>query len=201
MNWPDFFDEIICVLPDAGAAAKPLGRLNAPPRARSVVQVRTPGDKRIGGALTHRRIVQEAAEAGLRSVLVLDAAVLLTRDAAAILGQACHELAGQRWGLLSLGAWCGTDDLRRVEGCTQLAWAQGHAMPEAYALHNSAMPALLAALPYTIGPMQAWVETRGGGYERALAGVDDKFVVTPGIAAPPMWLPYQPIDRQPRFAA
>lgn len=194
----DFFDDIVC-LGHAAEAGGTLARFGAPARIRHVAPAASPGDPRIGRALCQRRLAQEAADRGHRSVLVLEAAALVHVTAREVLAAALVELARQRWGVLYLGAHAGTDCLGPAAGCRWLARAVGPMGGGGYALHAGALPALLAMLPGGFAAMEDWVIQHDGA-EAALARLPDAFAVTPGIAVLPPSLPFQPIEAQPGFA-
>ena len=112
----DFFDDIWCI----HHAAKPvrwpamqarLARLGIGERARRFPSVPSPADERIGRALSHRRIVQDAAERGLRCVLAIEDETLFLDRTEAVLTAATAELRGRQWKLLHLGTWRGSDGL------------------------------------------------------------------------------------------
>ncbi len=202
----DFFDDVVYI-PTMQATPAPapvllpsrLG-LDRLPRLRQVAAIKTPADARIGMALTHRRVAQEAFDASRRTVLVVAGNTLLLDDALHTLGAALAELARQHWGVCHLGHWSGSDKLVPVAGCQWLARSAGYAQAGAYALHARALPALLADMPADFATMQAWV-AKHGTFDDALRRLPHSYTLTPGIACQPAFLPYQPLALQDRFAA
>ena len=106
----DFFDDIWCIHQTNHPARWPimqrrLARLGIDHRTRRFASVPSPADARIGRALSHRRIVQDAAERSLRSVLVIEDETLFLDRTETVLGAAVAELRGKPWRLLHLGTW------------------------------------------------------------------------------------------------
>src|SRR5215467_12865763 len=145
----DFFDDILCINHAAHPQRWPvmqgrLDRLGIAERARRFPAVRSPADERIGRALSHRRIVQDAAERGLRSVLVIEDETLFLDRADRVLAAATAELRGRSWRLLHLGTWRGSDGLAAEPGCSHLRQAGGRCGPHAVAYGAAVFTDLLA---------------------------------------------------------
>lgn len=169
-------------------------------RVRRFDAVRSPADARIGRILSHRRILQEAAERGLRSVLVIEDETLFLDRSDAILACATRALRDRPWKLLHLGTWRGCDGLAIEAGCAHLAPAAARVGPHAIAYGAAGFDEILARLPMSFGAMADFL-----GADRAiddvLAAVDASWVVCPAIATVPISLPYQEPADQLRFVA
>jgi hypothetical protein len=93
----DFFDDIWCIHHPEYPARWPVmqsrfARLGIERRVRHFALVPSPADERIGRELSHRRIVQDAAERSLRSVLVIEDETLFLDRSDAVLAHAAAEL-------------------------------------------------------------------------------------------------------------
>lgn len=173
-------------------------RLGIASRVHHFMALASPGDPRIGRVLTHRRLIQDAAERSLRSVLVIEDETLFLDDAEATLGSATRELRGRDWGLLNLGTWRGVDHLVAEPGCRHLMQAGGRTAPFALAYGALSFGALLSAMPVNVGGM---ADALGAdkSIDTILAAVAPAFVVNPAIATTPEHLPYQEPTDQHRF--
>jgi hypothetical protein len=197
----DFFDDIWCIHQTAHPARWPvmqrrLARLGIAGRVRRFASIASPADARIGRALSHRRIVQDAAERALRSVLVIEDETLFLDRAETVLAAATAELRGRQWRLLHLGTWRGSDGLAAEPHCTHLRRAEGRTGPHAVAYGAEIFADLLAALPVSFNAMQSHLgET--GSIDAALAALEPALVVHPAIATVPFSLPFQePLDQE-----
>jgi hypothetical protein len=175
-----------------------LTRLGIGGRVRRFPALPSPADERIGRALSHRRIVQDAAERGLRCVLAIEDETLFLDRADAIMAGAAAELRGRAWKLLHLGTWRGTDGLTAEPACAHLMRADGRAGPHAVAYHAAGYAALLGAMPMGFGAMQDHLGAQGS-IDSILSGLTPAFVVHPAVATVPFSLPYQAPEDQERF--
>ena len=175
-----------------------MDRLGIGSRVNHFVALASPGDPRIGRALTHRRLIQDAAERSLRSVLVIEDETLFLDRAAAALRGATAELRGREWKLLNLGSWRGVDHLVLEPGCEHLVQAGGRTAPFAVAYGALSFAELLSAMPVNVGGM---ADALGADrtIDTILAAVAPAFVVNPAIATTPKDLPYQEPADQHRF--
>jgi hypothetical protein len=199
----DSFDDLWCInLPANGARwaimQARLGRLGIGERVRRFPAVPSPADARIGRALSHRRIVQDAAERGLRSVLAIEDETLFLDRTEAVLTEAAAELLGRSWKLLHLGTWRGTDGLIAEPGCAHLMPAGGRTGPHAVAYHAACYAELLAAMPIGFGAMQDLLGD-AGSIDSILARITPALVVHPAVATVPFSLPFQAPEDQERF--
>ncbi len=199
----DFFDAIWCINLPAHAARWPvmqarLGRLGVTDRLRRLAAVPSPADARIGRALSHRRIVQDAAERGLRCVLAIEDETLFLDRTETVLAAAAAELRGRRWKVLHLGTWRGSDGLAREPGCDHLMQAAGRVGPHAVAYAIEGYAELLDRMPMSFGAMQDYLATEGS-IDSILAAVAPALVVNPAVATVPFSLPFQDPADQERF--
>jgi hypothetical protein len=199
----NFFDDIWCIndlaRPDRRTAmATRLGRLGIVARARWFAAVPSPADERIGRALSHRRIVQDAAERGLRSVLVIEDETLFLDRTETVLHAALAELRGRSWKLLYLGTPRGAHGLTAEPGAAHLRQAGGRTGPHAVAYHAAAFAELLDRTPMNFGAMRDALGT-AGSIETILAERTPALVVHPAVATVPVDLPFQEPADQERF--
>lgn len=199
----DFFDQIWCI----NAASRPerwstmqarLSQLACHDRVRRFPAVPAPADERVGRALSHRRLIQMAAERGLRSVLVIEDETLFLDRTEAILARAAGELTGRSWKILYLGTWRGSDGLTTEPGCKHLAQAGGRTGPHAVAYGSASYAELLAVLPMSFGAMQTCLADHGS-IDQIIAPIGPAFVVHPAVATVPISLPFQAPEDQEHF--
>ena len=201
----DFFDDIWCIHHAAKPARWPvmqarLARLGIGDRVRRFPSVPSPADERIGRALSHRRIVQEAAERGLRSVLAIEDETLFLERTDAVLARAIAELRGRSWKVLHLGTWRGSDGLTEEPGCAHLRQAGDRTGPHAVAYGAAAYAELLSRMPLSFGAMQDHLG-KDGSIDGILAGLAPALVVHPAVATVPFSLPFQEPADQERFVS
>jgi hypothetical protein len=199
----DFFDDIWCIHHTTYPARWPamqarFARLGIDTRVRHFPLVPSPADERIGRELSHRRIVQDAAERSLRSVLVIEDETLFLDRSDTVLAAAAAELRGRAWRLLHLGTGRGSDGLAAEPGCAHLRRAAGRTGPHAVAYGAAIFAELLALLPISFGTMQVHLGA-GGSLDADLAALEPALVVHPAIATVPFSLPFQDPADQRRF--
>jgi hypothetical protein len=199
----DFFDDIWCIIDPLrtdrrSIMERRLAHLGIVTRARRFPALPSPADPRIGRALSHRRIIQDAAERGLRSVLVIEDATLFLDRADAVLAGAAAELRGRAWKLLYLGTPRGTHGLTREPGCAQLCQAGERSGPHAVAYHAAAFAELLARMPLSFAAMRDALGT-AESIATLLTGSAPALVVHPAVATVPADLPFQEPADQERF--
>jgi hypothetical protein len=201
----DFFDDIRCIHHAAHPARWAVmqarfARLGIGERVRRFPSVPSPADERIGRALSHRRIVQDAAERGLRSVLVIEDETLFLDRADAVMAGAAAELRGRAWRLLHLGTWRGSHGLTPEAGCAHLCQAAGRTGPHAVAYGAAVFAELLARMPIGFGAMQDHLGEQGS-IDVILTALEPALVIHPAIATVPYSLPFQQPAEQDRFIA
>jgi GR25 family glycosyltransferase involved in LPS biosynthesis len=187
----DFFDAIYCINLDGDpgrwqGASSQFERVGIDGRVRRFPAIATPSNIHAGCALSHRSIVQEAQRQGLKSVLVFEDDVILTKDTVQHLQAALSELHGRDWDLLYLGACRWEHRFPKVEGCTHLEQVGPVTCAHAIAYHESTFARLLAEVPSDIPSMEEWLEThRGIDQYYASSITERKFLVSPVIATRP----------------
>jgi hypothetical protein len=199
----DFFDDIWCIRNAAYPARWPVmqarfARLGIDTRMRHFPLVPSPADERIGRALSHRHIVQDAAERSLRSVLVIEDETLFLDRSDAVVAHAAVELRGTAWRLLYLGTERGSDGLGAEPGCAHLRQAAGRTGPHAVAYGAAVFAELLVRLPIGFVAMQDHLGA-DGSLEADLAALEPALVIHPAIATVPLDLPFQDPADQERF--
>lgn len=197
-----YFAEIRCVRQRVEVRpqrdiARAFDRLGIAARVRDFQAVVTPGNPLIGRALTHRRIVCEAAGLELASVLVLEDDLLFLDRTLRVLAAATEALAQTDWTLCYLGGCHAERPVTPTEGSSLLGRASEGSHSRAYAVAYSARiySRVLQDLPDDISAMDAWLATNRGlddylrGFERAVA-------VIPPVATSPQFLPFEaPADQ------
>jgi GR25 family glycosyltransferase involved in LPS biosynthesis len=103
-----FFDAIYCIDLDRQehrweAMQRRLRKLGIERKVRRFSAAETPLNHHIGCALSHRRIVAEAKQQQLKTVLVFEDDARFSPDAAEVLALSLRELEGLAWQLLYLG--------------------------------------------------------------------------------------------------
>jgi len=116
----------------------------------------TPSNHHIGCALSHRRIIAEAKQQGLLSILVLEDDARFSPDAACVLQQSLRELEGREWQLLYLGGYRSEHPLRAVPGCEHLVIPAQITRTHAIAYHHTIYDAILNAVPDTAADVAVW---------------------------------------------
>jgi hypothetical protein len=201
----DFFDDIWCIhhvsRPARWRAMEArFARLGLAQRVRCLHARASPGEERIGRALSHRRIIQDAAERGLRGVLAIEDETLFLDRTEDLLGPALKDLRGRPWKLLHLGTWRGSDGLAEVEGSQHLRQPEGRTGPHAVGYGEACFEELLARMPPGFGAMEAFLG-KDGSIDSILAEVAPSFVTHPAVATVPISLPWQDPADQRRFVA
>jgi hypothetical protein len=199
----DFFDDIWCI----HHASRPVRwramqarfeRLGLSDRVRCLDARASPGEERIGRALSHRRIIQDAVERGLRGVLAIEDETLFLDRTEDVLGAALTELRGRPWKLLHLGTWRGSDGLAEVPDCRHLRQPGGRVGPHAIGYGEACFDELLARMPVAFRAMEAFLG-KDGSIDSILADITPSFVVHPAVATVPPSLPYQEPADQRKF--
>jgi hypothetical protein len=199
----DRFDDIRCInLDSAGERWRDMEqrfrKLGIGGRVRRFPAVATPANHRIGRALSHRRVVQEAVERGCRSVLVFEDDTLFLEDTLAVLAAADVELARCDWQLCYLGGCLGECALEPEPGCRHLARVRGVAHTYAVAYSERIYPRLLQDWPADPEVMRDWIGKQRSA-SRYLQGVEHSVAVRPPVASRPRLLPFEEPADQFRF--
>jgi hypothetical protein len=156
------FDAIYCITPerDQGQwqeAQEHFRTLSFGRGVRRFAAAETPSNPQIGFALSHRRIVAEAKQQHLETVLVLDHDVRFTPGAANLLQQSLEELKGRDWRLLFLGGYRWS--LKNVPGCRTLSLPDPAPVPNTHAIvyHHTVYDAILDAVPDNATDAALWL--------------------------------------------
>jgi hypothetical protein len=136
-------------------------------------------DKRVGLALSHRRILEQARAEGLEHVLVLEDDAVFLDSTAEVLGPALQELADRPWNACYLGGgrYRGqpSRQFRFPQVSAHLEYVHGLTGTHAIAYHRRLYDQLLAGLPGEESAMREWIarhESLGEYYAETLsAGV------------------------------
>lgn len=205
MHGFDYFDEIWCI--NLASEPEPWARMQARftaigilPRVRRFAARPTPANRAIGRALSHRHLVQNAAERGLRNVLVFEDTTLLHAEAADRLAAASRDLARIAWPLCLLGAPPSSVRAAALPDSAHLLHAAGRGFPDAVAYGEPGFAALLAALPAGFTAMAASVAA-GGGLVPVQAALPGTVMLRHPAATIPPDLPFQPPADQRGFVA
>lgn len=196
----DYFDDIHCIsLADAAGRWEEMEArfrmLGIAHRLRYFPAVSTPGDHQIGRALSHRRIVQEASERGLRTVLVFEDDALFLNRIHAVLAEAVRELAGIEWTLCYLGGGPLGGKLEPEPGCRRLDRAIDIVGTHAIAYSDRVFARLLGDLPGDVPGMAGWIKQHRslGQYLRRIGRA---VLLHPPVATQPRLLPSEnPADQ------
>jgi GR25 family glycosyltransferase involved in LPS biosynthesis len=196
----DFFGDIRCINLNSAtqrwaAMTRRFETLGIDQRVRRFPAVATPGNHHIGCALSHRRIVEEASEQRLRSVLVFEDDALFLDRVLEVLGAAVEELAQIDWQLCYLGAFRWEGALNPEPGCRHLDHARSVTCTHAIAYSELAYQRILADLPADVAAMEEWLK-KHHGIDQYLRGIEQAVVVHPPVATQPFMLPYEaPVDQ------
>lgn len=201
----DGFDDIWCINQAEHAARwirmqARFAHLGIADRVKRFPAVRAPAEPRVGRALSHRRIIQDAFDRDLRSVLVIEDETVFLDRTDEVLDAALVELRHRPWKALHLGSWRGCDGLVAEPGCTHLWRPGGRTGSHALAYGHAGFADLLSVLPSTFAAM-----TNHLGAERTidhvLAPIEPAWMIGPAVATVPWMLAYQAPEDQVRFIA
>jgi hypothetical protein len=142
----------------------------------------TPLNRHIGYALSHRRIVAEAKQQQLQTILVFDDDVQFSPDAAEVLTVSLQELEEREWQLLCLGGYRSESSLRNLPGCQHLSTPAAIPCTHAIAYHHTVYDAILNAVPDNATDVALWLCTHVG-LDRFYAANFQPFFTSPVIAA------------------
>ncbi len=158
----DFFDAIYCINLDRESQRwsqvtkrfKALGILH---RIQRFSAVETPENHHIGCALSHRTIIQQAAQRGLQHVLVLEDDVLFHQETLEILTASLKELKGEAWDILYLGGveW---RESSPSAGKNHLVKPKRMTCTHAIAYNARYYDELLGILPKNEADMRCWLK-------------------------------------------
>ena len=153
-----FFDAIYCINldrePDRWSSMQSrFEDLSIEPGIRRFPAADTPLNPQIGYALSHRRIIAEAQQQHLRTVLVLDDDVAFSPDSGEVLALSLRELEGRDWQILYLGGYRS----RNLPGCRHLSIPDPIPSTHAIAYHHSIFETILNAVPDNATDVALWL--------------------------------------------
>ena len=157
-----FFDGIYCINLDRrtdrwSAMQARIEKLGIARRVRRFAAADTPSNSHIGCALSHRRVIAEAKQQALDSILVLEDDARFSADTADVLQNSLRELQGRDWQLLYLGGYRSKDSLKPVPGSRYLEIPTLITCTHAIAYHHSVYDAILNAVPESAADVAVWV--------------------------------------------
>jgi hypothetical protein len=159
-----FFDGIYCINLDRqperwDAMQRRFRKLGIERRVRRFSAAATPFNHHIGCALSHRRIIAEAKQQQLQTVLVFEDDVRFSVEAAAVLKLGLEELEGRPWQLLYLGGYRPTNVIANIPGCHHLVVPERITCTHAIAYHHTVYDAILNAVPDNATDVALWTST------------------------------------------
>lgn len=186
-----FFDAIYCInlAQEANrwrAVSARFERLGISHRVRRFEAVHTQPNPYVGGALSHRAVIEEARRQGLANVLTFEDDVLFTTDAIPGLQTAVQELHGREWKLFYLGACRWNREFPPLPGSCRLAHAGAVTCTHAVAYHQSLYDRILQEVPGDVSGVENWLRTHHALDQYfAFHITGQKYVLSPVIATQP----------------
>ena len=192
-----FFDAIYCINLDRQTGRwedmqRRFRKLGIERRVRRFSAADTPLNHHIGCALSHRRIIAEAKQQQLQTVLVFEDDTRFSSDAAEVLTLGLRELSGIAWQLLYLGGYGYRDSLIKIPGCRHLMVPGQITCTHAIAYHHTVYDAILNAVPDNAVDVALWARTHlaiDQFYNLSLRA--SRFVTCPVIATQDSILPQE----------
>jgi len=183
-----FFDGIYCINLDRAterwqAMRKRFERLGIADRVRRFPAIETPSNHHIGCALSHRAILAEAKQRGLRNVLVFEDDVIFSQAALEELGPNLAELKNRDWKTLYLGGHRWGRTFEKAPGCQHLEVPHRLTCMHAIAYHQSIYDRILREVPERPSAVALWLQKQRGidqYYARCLGGLH--LITSPIIA-------------------
>ncbi len=157
-----FFDAIYCINLDRHPhrwelMQRRFRKLGIDRGIRRFPAVETPFSHHIGCALSHRRIIEEAKQQQLKTVLVFEDDTRFAPGAAGVLMRSLRELEGRPWQLLYLGGYRDPNTLQQIPGCEHLLIPGRITCTHAIAYHHSVYDAILDAVPENPVDVALWI--------------------------------------------
>lgn len=199
----DFFDAVYCINRDADAARwqtmqQRFARLGIRRRVQRFAAVDTPWNHHIGCALSHRAIVADARERGLRNVFVFEDDAMFLEQTLPRLDENLDDLAGTAWDVFHLGGCKWGREYPKVEGCRRLERASLLTCTHAVAYNHTVFDRLLREIPADIPSMQAWV-AQHAAIDQYLNVIERRFITWPVLSTQPGLLPQEHPDYRDLF--
>src|SRR5579871_15007 len=157
-----YFDAIYCINLDKDtvrweAMKRRFRRLGIESAVRRFPAAETPLNHHIGCALSHRRIIADARQQGLETVLVFEDDAQFSPDAASVLTRTLAELSQRDWQLVYLGGYRSESALQDVPGCHSLKVPGWITCTHAIAYHRSVYHRILEAVPDNAVDVALWL--------------------------------------------
>ena len=184
-----FFEGIYCISLDRQterweAVMKRFEKLGIAEAVRRFPAIETPSNHHIGCALSHRAILAEARQRGLKNVLVFEDDVMFSPHALEELAANLAELEHRPWITLYLGGHRWGRTFEKAPGCRHLEIARGATCTHAIAYHSSVYERILAEIPETPSRVALWLR-KNHGIDQYLARRFDgsHLIVSPIVAS------------------
>lgn len=200
-----YFDAIYCINLDTAqdrwqAMQERFDRVGIQHRVRRFSAIKTKESHRIGCALSHRGILEQARKQGLQNVLVFEDDAAFLEETLVHLARSIGELKRQPWKIFHLGGRTGGRRFPKAEGCDHLESPRGELTgTHALAYHNSVYQQLLDALPRTAADMRTWIATHHG-MDRYLRNIKERHLASPAVASQMSILPQEDEKHQRGFS-
>jgi hypothetical protein len=157
-----FFDAIYCINLDRHphrweSMQRRFRKLGIDRGIRRFPAVETALSHHIGCALSHRRIIAEAKQQQLKTVLVFEDDTRFAPGATDVLMRSLRELEGRQWQLLYLGGYLDARTLQKIPGCEHLVIPSRITCTHAIAYHHSVYDAILDAIPESAVGVALWI--------------------------------------------
>ncbi len=184
-----FFDAIYCINLNTKtdrweAVQARFEALGIAGRVRRFPAFETPSNHHIGCALSHRAILAEAKQRGLRNVLVFEDDVIFSVDAAERLRPNIEELKQRDWKTLYFGGHRWGQTFEKAPGCRHLEIPKGLTCTHAIAYHESIYGQILKDIPTSPSAVALWLRANGGIDQYYARVFDGKHLVTsPTVAS------------------
>jgi hypothetical protein len=182
------FDAIFCInldrQPDRWARMRErFEALGVAQLVRRFPAIDTPENHHVGCALSHRRIIEEAKQAGLESVLVLEDDVVFLEGTTWVLRRSLKELGRRAWNIFYLGGALGRR-FPRADGCVHLEVPTSLTTTHALAYHRRVYDRILADVPGDMPALSAWIgKYRAIDQYLAIDMQEDVFLASPVVAS------------------
>lgn len=175
-------------------------RLGVGDRVERFAAVSTPGNHHVGCALSHRRVMAAAREAGVERILVFEDDAVFLDEARAVLAAAVAELRDIAWDIFYLGACVRAPECPPIPGCGHLLMPRRQTCTHAVAYNAEFMDRVLAELPADLHEMLQWIDEHTAIDQYFARLVDHQpVIITPSVASQPWLLPYEDPAIQHKF--
>lgn len=175
-------------------------RLGIGDRVERFAAVSTPGNHHVGCALSHRRIMAAAREAGAQRILVFEDDAVFLDETRAYLAAAVAELQDIAWDIFYLGGCVRATECPPIPGCQHLLMPRQQTWTHAVAYNCGFMDRVLAELPADLHEILEWIDEHTAIDQYFARLVDHRpVIITPSVASQPWLLPYEDPAIQHKF--